>query len=536
MKQIFAIVAKDVRRFWPEILVGFSLLIALVLIYPSTWRAQNAPGLVMRGGIFFGQNGMGILASCLIVLVPIAWLVLIAGAVHCERLVGDTQFWLTRPYEWRRLLGAKLLYLAAFLYAPFFLAQCMLLLEAGFHPFHNLVGLLFNLLLLTAVGIMPVLALSSITTGFGRLTLVLLGMIITIVVVSAISSNIPSDIAKSVPDLLSGNIAMGVILCGSLAVVIVMYALRNAKAGWLMVGALTAVMCATAFFDPDRMLVQSYYPQLSAGSAPPVTLVYGAKNLNQPTAAETADRRAVDFAIPMTVSGVQQGSAVVPVALRVTILDASGVRWQSPWQGYESAHFLPGESGTTIRFRMRRNVYDGLKSAVVILRVSIALVEAREAGKSSMPLPTQDFPVPEIGVCTPQYWNLRHDQISGISCRSPMNQPQLTYVTAPWTIGGCLGANSSSREVMSNVWVGDVDPGPAEFGITSVWETPVPLPAPWPANYSGEVGQSWSLCPGTPVSFTEYRPALRTREDVTIPAFRLPEISYGDKLKVQFGQ
>src|SRR5205814_2563869 len=101
----------------------------------------------MRG--LFSHGGIGFFAGCLVVLVPISWWLLIARLVHGERLVGNTQFWLTRPYEWPKFLAAKLLFLAAFLYLPFFIAQCVLLAEGGFNPTSYLPGLFYNLLLAT---------------------------------------------------------------------------------------------------------------------------------------------------------------------------------------------------------------------------------------------------------------------------------------------------------------------------------------------------------------------------------------------------
>ena len=43
MKQILAILVKDARRFWPEILICQSLLVAFVLVYPTTWRVEDNP-------------------------------------------------------------------------------------------------------------------------------------------------------------------------------------------------------------------------------------------------------------------------------------------------------------------------------------------------------------------------------------------------------------------------------------------------------------------------------------------------------------
>jgi len=523
VRQIVAIFAKDARRFWLEILVCVALLIALVVVYPATWSMEGLDVGIGRMRFLGGEGPTGILAVSLVILIPIAWLVLIARGIHCERLVGDTQFWLTRPYDWRKLLGSKLLYLSAFLYAPFFVAQCVLLREGGFHPFHYLGGLLFNLLLLTAVGVLPLVALATITTGFGRLMLVLLGVALVIVAAAVTSSAISSHGTSSVPDILSGNLALAVIFCGSLATIIAMYARRSAKAGWLLLIAITLVMCSTAFFDPDSALVDHYYPEVSPGSATPITFVYGAQGLNQPGAAFTDDKHAVDIAIPIVASGVRDGYVAIPEALKIMMTNQAGKKWESAWQGYTTERLLPGTHATWIHFRMRRSVYEQFKSMPVTLRVSIATTMARKGAESVISLPDSDFTVPEIGVCQPRHWELNPDEMMGISCRSAMNEPQLTYVSALWTQGGCeTGAAVDQSHTVTKGWVGELDPGPAELGITSVWDAQVNLSQP-ETNYSRSEQERWSLCAGAPMRFTQYLPATRLRDDVTISGFHLPE-------------
>jgi hypothetical protein len=44
------------------------------------------------------------------VLLAISWVMLVMRAVHAEGLVGDRQFWLTRPYEWKSVKGGVKLY------------------------------------------------------------------------------------------------------------------------------------------------------------------------------------------------------------------------------------------------------------------------------------------------------------------------------------------------------------------------------------------------------------------------------------------
>jgi hypothetical protein len=533
VKQVLAIFCKDARRFWPEIAVCIGLLLALVVVYPATWSAVDEHATI-AGTRFAGNGGpMGLLANCLVVLVPIAWLVLIARVVHCEQLVGDTQYWLTRPYDWRKLFAAKLAFLAAFLYAPFFVAQCVLLAEGGFHPFHYLGGLLFNLLLLTAAGVLPVLALSALTTGFGRLMLVLLGLALVVVIAAVAANSVPSYVLFSVPVLVSGQLAFCAIFCGSLAAALTMYARRRAKAGWLIVGALALVLCATAFSDPDGELLDRFYPAMGAGAAEPVTFTYGAAGLSQSVAADSADKHAVDVDVPMFASGVQDGYVAIPQALKATLTSANGARWESPWQGYVPTRFLPGKSGATFSFRMRRSVYDQFKAGPVTLRISVAVAMARESSEWTMAMPAGDFAVAGFGVCRPEHWILRPDEFMGILCRSAMNQPQLTYVSALWSSGGCKGgAGANAKQMTTSGWMGVLDPEPAGLGITSVWAVSGSLPMPGPPMRRPELDEEYSLCAGTPVQFTQYRPAGRLREDVTIQDFRLPELAIGDRMAI----
>jgi hypothetical protein len=124
MNQILHIFLKDMRRFWAEIFI--SVAITVVFVGVGAYLSMGVDDLRVQT--------LSILVSLLMTLVPVSWWVLIARVIHAERLVGDTQYWITRPYVWSNLLAAKLLFLAVFVYLPFFIAQGLLLAEAGFAP------------------------------------------------------------------------------------------------------------------------------------------------------------------------------------------------------------------------------------------------------------------------------------------------------------------------------------------------------------------------------------------------------------------
>lgn len=524
MKQILAIFTKDARRFWPEILISLGLLAALVLTYPRQWQETGAVSSGSFGLWLSAGGAQGLLADALIILIPIAWWILIARLIHCERLVGDTQFWITRPYTWPSLLAAKLLFLAAFVYLPFFIAQSALLREAGFYPSSYLPGLLLNLFFLTVFLVLPLAALSALTTGFGRMTLAVLGVLLFIISVAATSAFLPSNTYGSIPDILSGRLAFILLFCGCAAVVLVQYARHRARLAWTLLAVVALGMCAIAAFDPDQSLMDRRFPHAAAA---PVQFAYAPGGMHQPITTGTNDKHLLAIHLPMSTSGVADGQVVLPLALRATITGANGASWQSPWQSGSSEHLLPGVSAFTMRLILPDSVYDRFKSESVTLRINVALVQARRSSATVVALPRGEFPVAGFGVCKPDHWFNDFDDFSNITCRSAMGQPQLTHITAQWTDGRC-GDASSQPGALGTAWAGDIDPPPADFGITSVWDAHVSIIVPRFYTSRQEV-EHHNLCPGTPITFTQYREAASMQTDIAIPNFQLPELSLGDK-------
>ena len=528
MKQTLAIFIKDARRFWPEILLSFAVLLALVLVYPRTWAdaTERTQSFSMHG--LFSQGGIGFFAGCLVVLVPVSWWLLIARLVHGERLVGTTQFWLTRPYEWPKFLAAKLLFLAAFLYLPFFAAQSVLLAEGGFNPTSYLPGLFYNLLLATGTLVLPLAALSVVTTGFGRMTLVILGVILFIAGVAFLNSLLPSDTTGGVSGPLGDMVSFGIVVCGCSAVVVVQYARRSLWMAWLMIGAVALSLSALALTDPDQALMGRYYPALPTGAPPPAEIVYTPNETHQAIANDTQDKNELEIAIPLQATGVANGQAVMLVAVKAAMQGPNGTQWESPWNSVSNVHILPGAWDATVRFRIRRSVYEQFKTNPANLRLSFAINQARAATTASIPLTLTEFAVPGFGICMPQTgWFNAPTEITGIACRSAMRHPRLTYITAHWSESPCTERGTNERQVLGTAWEGSFDTDPAEFGITSVWDSPLILSNSF-AGYNQEKIQIRRMCPGSPVTFTRYELTGHAQMEIAIPNFRLPELAVGD--------
>src|SRR5438128_955136 len=100
MKQILHIFQKDVRRYWREVAISIALVAAFARNELQSWAGgSGAVGFSDIRGLLTDR----FLSSSVDILLPIAWALVIVRVIQGELLVGDRQFWVTRPYEWKKL-------------------------------------------------------------------------------------------------------------------------------------------------------------------------------------------------------------------------------------------------------------------------------------------------------------------------------------------------------------------------------------------------------------------------------------------------
>ncbi|HEY1220465.1 MAG: hypothetical protein ABSE42_21205 [Bryobacteraceae bacterium] len=158
MRQAIHIFRKDVRHCWPYI----AAVLALIAV-----NAGQASFCVTDP-----TKTPATVSYLLNPLMTLAWWLAIGAAIHGESLVGDRQFWTTRPYSWKSLLAAKSLFLAAFLGLPLFLSDCVILLASGFNPLTVMPGLLWRQCWFLAF-IATAIVVAALTRRTGELVLVL---------------------------------------------------------------------------------------------------------------------------------------------------------------------------------------------------------------------------------------------------------------------------------------------------------------------------------------------------------------------------
>src|SRR5580692_2001027 len=149
MTQALHIFKKDLRHLRIDIAVVLAL-IALFAYADShaspVWNDRN--------------RAINATAQMLSILLPVSWLYLIARLVHAEPLVGDRQFWLTRPYQWPSLLAAKALFIISVISVPKAITDAIIISARGLALSHYLPGFALRELLVAIVMLLPFAALA----------------------------------------------------------------------------------------------------------------------------------------------------------------------------------------------------------------------------------------------------------------------------------------------------------------------------------------------------------------------------------------
>ncbi len=154
MPRFLQIFRKDVRRLTPFLLAIFALQAVFAI------GTIHSVGFVDTGERL--ENILGFIEAILF----LCWGFLIAIAILEDPLVGDNAFWLTRPYSWRSLFAAKVLFVLTFLNLPLLISDCVILQSLSL-PF-DLPHLLLRQLPLIALVILPLFAFAAIASRLSQ--------------------------------------------------------------------------------------------------------------------------------------------------------------------------------------------------------------------------------------------------------------------------------------------------------------------------------------------------------------------------------
>jgi hypothetical protein len=428
MSQALHIFKKDVRHLRFEIAIA--LTVTALFSFIETKHALWPVDIV---------NSRTPASYLALLLLPVTWWMLIGRAIHDEALPGDRQFWITRPYSWRSLLSAKMLFILAFINVPMLIAQVVILRAYGFSIVSELPGLLWCQLLVTVVFILPVAAVSALTTGFVQL---IAGILTPCVIALAVSVIRPArgimvtNFPGGLPMLRLG-VALGVFTGGygwvqpyflylliavaGPAIILWQYQRRGTTVGRCFAG--TAVLLFIAGF-PWISYSAAFNTQSSLTKArvdlSSVHLVsdLGAKS---PHIAFRQGDDYVGVRIPLQIDGLPSGTTARIENVYETIQAPDGTTWKSDgfsWQNPE---------GPPPQFTVQTGFYAGLylQHNDVPLKVhgTLYLAVFGNPQTTLIHFAERSVLVPQVGLCSAvESSNRRRD---AIVCNSAFRSPSL---------------------------------------------------------------------------------------------------------------
>lgn len=478
MKQAISLLWKDIRHLWPELSVYALLLTVMTVVTPQTWLGREQAG-----------SSLAMFADLLVFLLAVCWLVLITRAVHGDRLAGDEQFWVTRPYTWRSLLGAKLLFVLLCLIAPLVLMQWAMLHAAGLNLLAAKTGMALTLWMFALIAWLPFTVIAAVTESLAMTftflagTLILwVGMLMWILSASAMRTSPPY-----IFELFS-------VIFGStlLAILIYQYSKRRtlyarlASASTLVLFLLLILgLDKGGFGAPVRALIRHYYPVASGG---PLHLKFlpGSLRYDERRESPQIPHGYIEVKLPVHIEGVPPNHRLHGASVLVDLRTDHG-SYESPWQSVTL-------DDQTISFLIRENIFGRFANERTMVHLEIAAEELQPARSGTMVVANR-FPGPADGVCE----LIR----SRVYCRYAYGMNTPTRIEARPHTGSC---DQESLRTLSTISLHMVPEGTKPDPVASQ-----------ALLFQGQV------CPGDSLTFTEYAAGRNLRLLLDIPQIKLAE-------------
>jgi hypothetical protein len=510
MNQILHIFRKDLRQFWREIALSVGLLAAYAWYEPREWVPNPDPAL---GTAFLPQ------------LILFGWGFVIVRDIQAEVLVGDRQFWVTRPYDWKKLLAAKILFVVAVFNLPLLIADAILLRRAGFAPVLYVPGLLWMQLLLTVLLVLPVVTLGTVTSNVGQAVLGVLGVCLYVIATATLSSATSKShwrVVTSPPSWLPPTILISTFV----AVILLQYARKTMLARGLLVGlAMIGLLMAVGTSSPPLppwVPDAREYPVLAAGEQPPVQLAFDPTKRPRPEPGFRREKK-VQVRIPLQASG--QAKDFVQTDGTMVAIDAGGsLHWSSAWQRGSEPFLFPGQEHSHVSFTVDRDFFERTKSLPVAVQFSFVMTVFRPKDGRRMFITGEDFAVPRVGFC----WT-KSDR-SLISCRYPLRLADDQMVSTVAEETTCtVSAEERPKLVGATLYarMGGGGWGPAELGLSPVHLLALNLRPPEGEWGTGRENEWPLLCPGTPLVFSYLERVQRLHMEVDVSGLELGDYELG---------
>ncbi len=426
MSQILHIFRKDAGHHWPEILMSWALTAVFVWNQPRKWSDQSIDIRFIAG-----------LLNFLPALLILSWAFLVVRLVQSESLVGDRQFWITRPYVWHKLLAAKLLSVLAFIHIPLFIGQIVLLKLGQFPVVSSLWGLVQIHLMFALFFLSGAMAIAVITSGMGQASLTLLILFVLILGIAGISSLVPNS---GMSDDLDGVQAI-LYIVSCITVILVQYTHRKTLLSRLVLLGTVVVIVFVLVLAPYETIIRHKYPLPTKDHPLPAKFTFD-RALSFAHEERQSSRWVEDeisLELPFQVAGLDTHALVQIQAIRLDLELPDGKRWTSHWHSLSNV-ISNGRSRTWPSIGIEAKFYKGIKDTPVKAHVSLGMRSFRLGAATPVTVAGNRTSLPGNAQCV--------DKLSEnwLQCFSALKRPKPVFIAAEVPNSECRVSKEAASE------------------------------------------------------------------------------------------
>jgi hypothetical protein len=388
MRQALHILKKDMRHLWFEIAV--SIFVVAAFTFTAARRAHwlQDPG----------TNRIGAWTLVLILL-PLIWWTLIARVIHDEPIPGDNQFWITRPYSWKSLLVAKALFLFAFINLPMFLADIIILRAYGLHPLGTeFPGLLWSQVLLVTVCILPIAALSALTSGFVQLIFAVLTPCVIALGVAIVAPTAVIGGFLGGSEWVKTYYIFLIIAVGTAAILLWQYSTRRTAAARLLAiaAATLAVLGLALIPGPAVFKIQSWFSKQTVQQSVPHVEFDSTNKWLTRAVIERGNRVRVE--LPLNITALPPGTSAKPEGFSLQLQAPDGTTSRID---QVPLHYVSNMNQKfSLQFTLDESFYGKVKDAPLTIHGSLYLTLFGDRQSARIPFGDHLVTVPNVGVCS----------------------------------------------------------------------------------------------------------------------------------------
>ena len=507
MSQFLHIFRKDVRHFWIEILISWCFLGLFV------WRCMPTED----GGSEYSGFAFARLSSQLFgVLLILSWWVLLVRLVQDESLVGDRQFWVTRPYRWTILLPEKLVFNLLFVNIPLFAAQASILHSNGFAVLPYWHGLIWLQSLALAFFVAPPFLLSLVTATFVQVVLAALASALFILAHSAVVASVSGSSMERAPgglDSLSGL----VVIFAVVALVLLQYGWRRTLLARGVIASAAILLTIFALITPYESLIAKEFPRKPA-SPEPVRIELDRAITEIPFHAQRTRKPPlkIGIAIPILITAANPSEILSLHGWRIRFDASNGNHWQSNWQ-VQSLVIVNPNSSTYVTFELPRYLFESTSTIPMTVEVESALSIYRRKNSWRVIAQPDDFPAPRLGIC-----NGIQVPTGILTCHAPIRGSTMLIGSIKSSESTCQRGKSEQPAPEAIGYYPSLGVGNGTL-INPIVEETVSFPV---------LGLRWTddnwkrqprICAGTPINFSSLELVQRQSTTSSLPNIRLAD-------------